>query len=137
MLDKPKIRPVDLTVTSGYRLPGIVLVGDAFATSCPAAGTGLNKVFTDVERLCNVHIPSWLATPGMAEDKTAAFFDDEIKRAADDFSHDKAFFLRSLSTEDGLPWRARRWGRFVGQWGRGRLQTVHERVTLRRSAAAL
>ena len=44
---------------------------------------------------------------------------------------------RSLSTEDGLPWRARRWGRFVGQWGRGRLQTVHERVTLRRSAAAL
>ena len=43
-----KIRPADLYVTTGYRQPGIVLVGDAFATSCPAAGTGVGKVFTDV-----------------------------------------------------------------------------------------
>ena len=49
--------------------PGFVLVGDAFATSCPAAGTGTNKVFTDVERLCNVYIPRWLATPGMGREK--------------------------------------------------------------------
>ena len=52
-----KIRPVDLYVTQGHQQAGVVLVGDAFATSCPAAGTGCNKVFTDVERLCNVHIP--------------------------------------------------------------------------------
>jgi 2-polyprenyl-6-methoxyphenol hydroxylase-like FAD-dependent oxidoreductase len=37
--------------------PGLVLVGDAFSTSCRAAGTGCDKVFTDVERLCNVYIP--------------------------------------------------------------------------------
>ena len=43
-----------------YLQPGIVLVGDAFSTSCPAAGTGTTKVFTDVERLCNVYIPHWL-----------------------------------------------------------------------------
>src|SRR5262249_41653445 len=55
-----KVRPVDLCVTRGHRQPGIVAVGDAFATSCPAAGTGVGKVFTDVERLCNVHIPGWL-----------------------------------------------------------------------------
>ena len=67
-----KIRPVDLYVTHGYRQPGIVLVGDAFATSCPAAGTGANKVLTDVERLCNVHLPRWLATDGMGVDKIAA-----------------------------------------------------------------
>src|SRR5262249_46157935 len=42
-----KVRPVDLCVSTGYRQAGIVLVGDAFATSCPAAGTGCNKVFTD------------------------------------------------------------------------------------------
>ena len=78
-----KIRPVDLYVTKGYRQDGIVLVGDAFATSCPAAGTGARKVLTDVERLCNVHIPRWLTTPGMGEAKIAAFYDDPVKQACD------------------------------------------------------
>jgi 2-polyprenyl-6-methoxyphenol hydroxylase-like FAD-dependent oxidoreductase len=31
-----KIRPVDLYTNSGYRQAGIVLVGDAFRTTCPA-----------------------------------------------------------------------------------------------------
>src|ERR1043165_6153035 len=57
-------RPADLYVSSGHRQPGAVLVGDAFATSCPAAGIGTNKVFTDVERLCNHYIPAWLSTEG-------------------------------------------------------------------------
>ena len=60
-----KIRPVDLYISTGYRQPGVVLVGDAFEATCPVTGTGTDKVFTDVERLCNVHIPKWLATDGM------------------------------------------------------------------------
>ena len=39
-----KVRPADLCVTDGYLQPGIVLAGDAFSTSCPAAGTGTIKV---------------------------------------------------------------------------------------------
>jgi 2-polyprenyl-6-methoxyphenol hydroxylase-like FAD-dependent oxidoreductase len=120
--DFVKIRPVDLYVTTGHRQAGVVLVGDAFATSCPAAGTGCNKVFTDVERLCNVHIPLWLATPGMGREKIDAFYDDEVKQASDAYSYDKAFFLRSLSTDAGLAWQARRWGRFLGQLGIGALR---------------
>ena len=81
-----KIRPVDLYVSHGHRQDGIVLVGDAFATSCPAAGTGARKVLVDVERLCNVHIPRWLATPGMGEAKIAAFYDDPVKQACDALS---------------------------------------------------
>src|SRR4051794_6658641 len=42
-----KVRPADLYVSTGYRQPGVVLVGDAFATSCPVTGTGTDKVFTD------------------------------------------------------------------------------------------
>ena len=103
-----KVRPVDLYRSTGYGQAGIVLVGDAFGTSCPAAGTGCNKVFTDVERLCNVHIPAWLASAGMAADKIAAFYDDAVKRACDAASADKAYYLRSLSTADGLAWSARR-----------------------------
>ena len=46
-----KIRPADICVSSGHRQAGVVLVGDAFETSCPVTGTGTDKVFTDVERL--------------------------------------------------------------------------------------
>ena len=99
-----KIRPVDLYVTQGYRQPGVVLVGDAFATSCPAAGTGARKVLVDVERLCNVHIPRWLETPGMGEEKIAAFYDDPVKQASDAYSTEKAYGLRSFSIDPSLAW---------------------------------
>ena len=125
-----KIRPVDLYETRGYRQPGIVLVGDAFATSCPAAGTGANKVFTDVARLCNIHVPRWLATPGMGEDKIAAFYDDAIKTASDTHSAAKAYFLRSLSTDTGLAWSARRWIRFFGQAGVGLRRQARGRLSV-------
>jgi 2-polyprenyl-6-methoxyphenol hydroxylase-like FAD-dependent oxidoreductase len=129
------IRPADLYVTRGCLQPGIVLVGDAFATSCPAAGTGTSKVFTDVERLCNVHIPRWLATAGMGVEKIADFYDDPVKRACDTASAAKAFHLRSLSIEAGLPWRARRWGRFMARLGVGLLRQAHERLPARRAGA--
>ncbi len=110
-----KIRPADLYATRGHVQPGVVLVGDAFGTSCPAAGTGTNKVFTDVERLCNVHIPRWFATEGMGADKIAEFYDDPVKQACDRQSLAKAFHLRSLSIDQSLPWHLRRWSRFVGR----------------------
>ena len=129
-----KIRPADLYVTEGHLQPGIVLIGDAFATSCPAAGTGTDKVFTDVERLCNVHIPDWLATDGMDEDKIAAFYDDPVKTTCDAWSTAKAFQLRSLSIDNGISWRARRWARFIVRLGEGLLRQVRDRLTAGSSA---
>jgi 2-polyprenyl-6-methoxyphenol hydroxylase-like FAD-dependent oxidoreductase len=123
-----KIRPVDLYVTHGYRQPGVVLIGDAFSTSCPAAGTGARKAMMDAERLCHSHVPQWLATPGMGADKIAAFYNDPEKRACDDFCHDKAFSLRSFSTDPSLAWRARRWIKFVGQFARGTMRQWHRPV---------
>ena len=118
------VRPVDLVATQGYRQPGAVLVGDAFATSCPAAGTGVNKVLTDVERLCNVHVPRWFATPGMGADKIAAFYDDPVKRACDADSAARAFYVRSISIDGGILWQARRWGKFIGHSGVGAARRV-------------
>jgi len=127
-----KARPADLYMTRNFLQPGIVLVGDAFATSCPAAGTGANKVFTDVERLCHAHVPRWLASRGMGVEKIAAFYADPAKLACDRHSWDKAFKLRSDSIEDGLPWRARRWVRFLGRLtigaGRRALPGVNSRA---------
>jgi 2-polyprenyl-6-methoxyphenol hydroxylase-like FAD-dependent oxidoreductase len=124
-----KVRPVDLAVGTNYRQAGIVLIGDAFSTSCPAAGTGCNKAFTDVELLCNHHIPRWLASEGMGADKIAAFYDDPVRIACEAFSRDKAFFLRALSTETGALWQARRLTRFVGGTGIGALRRLRARIS--------
>ena len=114
-----KIRPADLYVTTGVNRPGVVLVGDAFSTSCPIAGTGTGKVFTDVERLCNVYIPRWLASPGMGAEKIAAFYEDPARAAYHAHSAHKAFHLRSLTIDPGLAWTARRWTRFGGRLASG------------------
>jgi 2-polyprenyl-6-methoxyphenol hydroxylase-like FAD-dependent oxidoreductase len=129
-----KIRPVDLYVSTGYYQAGVVLAGDAFATSCPAAGTGCNKVFTDVERLCDVHIPRWLASPGMGVGKIEAFYQDPVKMACDAACEDKAYYLRSLSTEIGFSWQARRWSRFIGQFGIGALRQARGLIAAREPA---
>jgi 2-polyprenyl-6-methoxyphenol hydroxylase-like FAD-dependent oxidoreductase len=131
-----EIRPADLYITTGHLQPGIVLVGDAFATSCPAAGTGTGKVFTDVERLCNVHIPRWLATDSMGVEKIAAFYDDPVKKTCDAQSMAKAYHLRSLSVEPGVSWQARRWTRFMVRLGIGMLRQMHGRLSSDRADAA-
>ncbi len=104
-----KIRPVDLYVTGGHRQAGIVLAGDAFSTSCPAAGTGTSKAMTDAERLAHVHIPAWLSTAGMDAGKIDAFYDDPVKQAVDAHSAAKARYVRAIATDASLGWSARRW----------------------------
>jgi 2-polyprenyl-6-methoxyphenol hydroxylase-like FAD-dependent oxidoreductase len=122
-----KVRPADLCVTEGYRQPGIVLVGDAFSTSCPAAGTGTTKVFTDIGRLCNVHIPAWLSTEGMNAEKISQFYDDPQKIECEARSRAKAYHLRALSTDHGLSWRARRWARFLVRLAQGTGHAIRKR----------
>jgi 2-polyprenyl-6-methoxyphenol hydroxylase-like FAD-dependent oxidoreductase len=119
-----KLRPADLYDAQGFQQPGIVLVGDAFETTCPVTGTGTDKVFTDVERLCNVHIPAWLATDGMGAEKIAAFYADPVKQACDAWSRAKAFSFRSVSVDTGLYWRAQRWARFIVWFGEGLLRRL-------------
>ena len=124
-----KIRPADLCISSGHLQPGIVLAGDAFSTSCPAAGTGTTKVFTDVGRLCNVYIPQWLATEGMDAQKIAQFYDDPEKQACEARCRAKAYHLRSLSTDNSLAWRAQRWARFVIRLAQGILRSIQKRFS--------
>lgn len=119
-----KIRPVDLYVNDASYQPGVVLVGDAFATSCPVAGTGCDKVFTDVERLCNIHIPQWLASDGMDADKIAAFYADPVKRGCDEWSAAKAFDFRSVSIATSPYWTAQRWSRFMAWSSQGLLRRL-------------
>ncbi|WGS30411.1 NAD(P)/FAD-dependent oxidoreductase [Bradyrhizobium sp. ISRA464] len=129
-----RVRPTDLYVSTGYRQAGVVLVGDAFAATCPVSGTGTDKVFTDVVQLCSVHIPAWLATDGMGADKIATYYDDPLKTACDAWSNAKAFSFRSVSIDPGLYWRAQRWARFLAYLVKGRLRRL--RSGGRRAAVA-
>jgi hypothetical protein len=83
-------------------------------------------VFTDVERLCNVYIPNWLAKDGMGSEKISEFYDDPIKTACDTWSFDKAYHLRSLTIDNGLKWRAQRWARFLLRLGQGTLRRMRK-----------
>ena len=98
-----KLRVADLYVVEGHRRDGVVLIGDASQTTCPAAGNGVTRVLTDVTQLCTVHVPGWLATPGMAADKINAFYDDPIKRACDEHCLWTAEYARSFATDPGSP----------------------------------
>ncbi len=120
-----KIRPADLYVTTGLDRPGVVAIGDAYSTSCPSAGTGTGKVFTDAERLCNTYIPQWLATPGMGADKIAAFYADAIKAAYEIQCRQRAFRVRDLAINTGITWEARRRLRFAAHVGRGMARRAH------------
>jgi len=118
------VRPADLYQTENVARPGVVLVGDAFATSCPAAGTGAGKVLNDVERLCNGHLGDWLASPGMGADKISSFYRDPEKLAYDKDSLDRAFALKATSIDPGWTWAARRWGKFGARAAIGSLRRL-------------
>ncbi len=124
-----KIRPADLYVTTGLDKPGVVAIGDAYSTSCPSAGTGTGKVFTDVARLCTAYIPEWLASPGMGADKIAAFYADHVKAAYEIQCRARAFRVRDLAINTGITWEARRRLRFAAHVGRGIARRTRNLVT--------
>ena len=124
------IRPVDLVRVGAPQRPGIVLVGDAYSTSCPAAGTGANKVLTDVQRLCSTYIPAWLGKEQIGAEDVASFYADPVKVQCEAESLQKAHWLRGVSTGTSLGWRCWRGARFVAQTGLGRLRDIKRMVPM-------
>ncbi len=110
VVGKAQLFVMDLSMVENHRQAGVVLIGDAFQTSCPAAGTGVSRLLVDVDQLCNVHIPNWLATPGMGAEKISQFYDDPVKRRSDEQALKAAHYRRSLTVDTSLPWKLRRGG---------------------------
>lgn len=99
---------IDLVMSTGHRRDGVVLVGDAFQISSPAAGTGISRLLNDIDRLCNVYVPQWLATDGMDVSKISRFYDDPVKRSSDAEALRVACYRRAVTVETSLRWRAHR-----------------------------
>lgn len=119
-----QVRAMDLYVSEQFCKPGFVLVGDAFQTACPAAGKGMTRALTDVERLCAVHVPRWLETPGMGVEKIASFYADQVKQATDVNATHTAHYRRALATESNLRWRLHRQRLFAQALARGLAQRL-------------
>lgn len=98
---------VDLYKVNEPNLAGVVMIGDAFQSACPAMGMGLDKVFTDVDVLSEC-IPQWLASPGMSEGKMSEFYKHPRKSATDSRALQGAKDHRRLVTDESLRWQIHR-----------------------------
>jgi 2-polyprenyl-6-methoxyphenol hydroxylase-like FAD-dependent oxidoreductase len=116
---------MDLTIVEGHLQPGIVLIGDAFQTNCPAAGTGVARLLVDVDRLCTEYVPQWLVTAGMGLDKISQFYADRDKIAADQQSLKMARFRQALTSRNDLGWDVRRRLHFLRRSLAHRVDQMH------------
>jgi 2-polyprenyl-6-methoxyphenol hydroxylase-like FAD-dependent oxidoreductase len=105
--DEVRLRMADLDRVANHHQDGVVLIGDAFQTSCPATGTGLTRCMNDVACLSE-HIDDWLAAPGMGKGKLASFYDDPRKTSVDDKATYAAHYARKFATDRSLSWDLRR-----------------------------
>ncbi len=110
---------IDLYQLSGPPRAGLVAIGDAYQSVCPATGTGISKVLTDAVVLCD-HLPGWIATPGMGSEKLVDYYGDPRKRAGDAQSLDWAEHRRNFSTRTDLRWRVHRARTWIEMYVRGR-----------------
>jgi 2-polyprenyl-6-methoxyphenol hydroxylase-like FAD-dependent oxidoreductase len=108
VIDQVQNWVMDLSAVEGHLQPGVVLIGDAFQTNCPAAGTGVSRLLVDVERLCTEHVPRWLETDGMRNDKISQFYSDREKIAADQSSLRMARFRHALTSRNDVRWNVKR-----------------------------
>ncbi len=118
------VRPVDLYQNNPENCDGVVFVGDAYATSCPGAGTGTTKAMNDVEILCQNYIPKWLEQDQVSAQAIEEFYQDKKKIEGDEESLNKAYFLRSITMDKSLLWGARRWIRFFYHIGKSKISGI-------------
>jgi len=107
VVGKVQVRPNSIHRAEAWQREGVVLIGDAYQSSCPAVGTGIGRILADVETL-NRLVPSWLATPGMGVEKLAQFYQDPTKKHFDDQALRNTKFRRALCSEAGWRWKAYR-----------------------------
>lgn len=121
-------RPIDLIAAKGHERDGVVLIGDAFATTCPITGTGIQKVAVDVERLTQVHVPRWFATPGMGAEKIRTFYADRVKLRNDQRALRRSLVARAMIADHGRAWQLRRWRNNAIRLGLYGMAQARERI---------
>ncbi|GJD55904.1 Kynurenine 3-monooxygenase [Methylobacterium dankookense] len=126
-------RPIDLVEITNPVRDGVVVIGDAFCTTCPAYGTGIRKALSDVTVLASL-LPAWFATPGMGAAKIGSYYKHPKKVAADQLSVGVSLRLRRMTMGRDLV------SRFLSLrstvYRRGQQAVVDAAAKLRRAAPA-
>jgi hypothetical protein len=65
----------------------------------------------------------------MGVEKIAGFYNDFEKMDCEARCLAKAYHLRSLSIDNRVTWRARRWTRFIIRLSQGIQRSIHDRLT--------
>lgn len=99
-----ELRATDLYTIDQPALDGVVLIGDARRTSCPASGTGISRIINDVRALSERFVPGWLET----QSDVARFYADGAVRRLDADLHRRSMNGRNLAVRSGVAWRLRR-----------------------------
>jgi 2-polyprenyl-6-methoxyphenol hydroxylase-like FAD-dependent oxidoreductase len=103
----PVVRSNHLWVSRIAR-PGVVAIGDAYQTPCPAAGTGVTRLLSDVQALLR-HAPHWLRADDVSPRRIAEYYADSIRAAADAMALHDARYRRAARTQTSMRWRVHRW----------------------------
>jgi 2-polyprenyl-6-methoxyphenol hydroxylase-like FAD-dependent oxidoreductase len=88
--------------------PGIVTIGDAYQTPCPAAGTGIIRLLFDVQALAD-YVPRWLRAGDVSVGRIQEFYEDSARAAADAKALHDARYRRAVRTETSMRWQIHRW----------------------------
>ncbi|WP_443749066.1 FAD-dependent monooxygenase [Asticcacaulis solisilvae] len=99
-----ELRATDLYTADVPDLEGVVLIGDARRTSCPASGTGISRIINDVRILADRFLPDWLA----AHTEVSRFYADAAVHRLDADLHRRSMNGRSLAVDTGAVWRLKR-----------------------------
>jgi len=108
LVEPAEVRFTDLYRTVNPARPGLVLIGDAFQTSCPSTGLGVSRLLTDIRQLVDRHLPTWLEAPLVDAAQIQAFYADPVKAAVDAQALQKADIVRRVAVETSPRWRAYR-----------------------------
>jgi len=98
---------IDLYTVPGPVRDGPLLVGDSHQSVCPATGTGLSKVLTDV-LVASELVPAWLERGDVDCAAIRAYYEDPRKQRSDGQSLEWAEYRRQVSTETSLRWKLHR-----------------------------
>ena len=125
---KVEVFPITLDRAENHLQDGIVLIGDAYQSVCPATGTGLSKVLVDVDRLCNEYIPTWLKSSNFDSATIAQYYSDSVKRSSDQHSLNSADSQKQTAINPSLYWTYWRKKYFVRAVVRGVLRTIRCKI---------
>ena len=98
---------IDLYTVPGPVCDGLLLLGDSHQSVCPATGTGLSKVLTDV-LVASEAIPVWFENGEADLAALHCYYEDPRKVRSDSQSLEFAEYRRQVSTESSLRWKIHR-----------------------------